>query len=130
MRAGGIVIVRVAQRVDVAHAPVDRDRLLQNRDEMGAVEIARLAGLDVGIAGRFDQDRQVADLQIEPVVHQDVRLPGGQDHARPGIDHVRILVRLDEGGDLHLLLADLVGDAADPWERGHDLDLGESGRGG
>ena len=54
----------------------------------------------------------------------------GQDHARPGIDHVRILVRLDEGGDLHLPFSDLVGDAADPRERRHDLDLGERGRGG
>ena len=76
----------------------------------------------------MDQGK-VADFQVEAVVHEDVGLPPGQDHARFGLDHVRVLARLHQGGHGDLVPADLLGQAADPGKRGDHVQPGKGGGG-
>jgi len=56
------VDVGVAGGVDVAHRPVHPLRHLQPGHLLGGQEVAGAAGLDPGVAGLAQQDRQPARL--------------------------------------------------------------------
>ena len=119
----------VAEGVHVTHAPVHRRLPVNDLDEPGAVEVTRLSGDDFRVSGRLEDEGKIADFHVDTVVHEDVRLAGGQDHARFRLGVMGVLVRLDEGGHRDPLPADLLRQAPYPGKGGDHVEPGEC-RGG
>ena len=120
-------VVRVAQRVDVAHRAqlIGRD----GGDVFGAnrrrrVDVARLAALDAPVARLLHQRRQPADLQVEADVHQRVGAVQRQHQRRLRLDEVRVLVAARQRRDIDPVAAHLAGEVGERFDRRDDAQLG------
>ncbi len=124
-------VVRVAERVDVAHGARDGARgALEDVAPGRGVEVARAARPDLVVAALVDQRRQVADLELEAGDDEEVRLRELEDERRLGLDEVRVLVALREREDLDAVAADGLGDRREVLEARDDLHRREGRRGG
>ena len=101
-------VVRVAERVDVAHRAVDRPgRHLERRDRHRGVEVAGIARQTCAGCARSAaapaRSRPRARGRSETKRSACVQR---LDEARLGLDEVRVLGRLGEHRDVHLVAAD------------------------
>ena len=86
-------IVRIATRVNVTLAAIHLARRnIKHIDGGRCIEVALAAGLDARVARALHERRQPSDLQVEPGIHQQVRLGQRHQQARFGLDEVRILI--------------------------------------
>jgi hypothetical protein len=84
--------VRVAPRVNVSLAPIDRSgRNLEDGHHGGGSEASRTARQDAGIARLGHERRQPPGLQFEPDVDQQIRPAQLHREERVGVHEVRIL---------------------------------------
>ena len=109
----------------VAHGTVHRTggHILQP-DVARQHQVARRVGQDFGIASAIDQGWEPADFQLRAALDQQIGFVEQADKTRPGIDEMRILRPLGNGGDSDLVAADFLGDRPKIRQRGHDIQLG------
>ena len=117
-------VVRVAQRMDVAHGA--RDVPVGNLEDRGAerrVQIALRADLNLRVPALLDERRQPADLELAADADQHVGLLQLEDEARLRLDEVRVLIALRHRVDGDVIAADLARDRREILGRRHDVQL-------
>ncbi len=90
-------------------------------DKLRAVEVPGLPRLYVGIVRRLYDAGKIADLKIKTVIHDNVRLSCGKDHARLCLGKVGSWLGLTRVVTLDFIFADFLRDAPDPGKRCDDL---------
>ena len=116
-------VVRVADRVDVAHRPVHpRGRDLEDWNALGDIHPAGSARDHLRIVGALGDDFR-PHVQLEAVHHQHVGSPHLDHQARPDLEVVRILIAACESVDLHEVAADRFGQRLEVSRGGHDAQL-------
>src|SRR6266849_2452097 len=117
-------VVRVAERMHVAHRPGDlRGGNLQNLRELRSIQIPRRGNLNLRGAGLGDQRRQPADLQLQSDHYEQVRPAQLQQKAGFGFDKVRVLISSGDGLHVDAVAADLLRQGGQVGGGGNDVEL-------
>ena len=111
MLRASVWICGLPPRMHVALGAVEARRLFEQRHLARRLEIARLARLDLRIAGLLQHERQPADLELGAGGDHEIGVARASDEARLRFDAMRILQRVGRGVDLHLVAAELLGRA-------------------
>src|SRR6185295_18422588 len=124
-RVGGIEpVVRIAERVDVAHGAVHRAAgAVEDVHALRDVEIAGGARQDLAVPALVEQRRQPADLQVEADHFQQVGVPEQQQETRLGLDKVRVLIPAGDGGDVDAVAGHFLRDRGEVGGGGDDVQL-------
>src|SRR5205823_8912699 len=104
-------IVRIAERVHVAHAPVDvAARYVEHGNDLRDVDVSRAAEHDSLIPRSLEEQRHPADLEVESDKREDVGIAKLQNEARLRLDEVWILIPFADMDGLDLVAAHRLGD--------------------
>jgi hypothetical protein len=117
------MIVGIAERMNVAHAAVDSLVFFDDVDELRAVKISGMAGLNFWISRGLDQQRHIADFEVKTIVDEQVGIAGCEDHAGFGFDLVGVLAGFDQDRDIDFVFPDCLGHTSDPGQCGYDIEL-------
>ena len=104
--------VRIAGSMDVAPGTIEHRRHVEHGHVACRFEIARTAGLDIGIAGIAHDERQPADFKIGASRHDQIGAPRLRQQRRPRLDAVRILQPGGRREHADLVATDFAGQGA------------------
>ena len=104
--------MRIAAGMHIAVGAIQARRHFQLAHIIRRLEITRLAGLDSGVAGLAQQNRQPADFQLRSRAYQHIGAAGAGDQARPRLDLMRVLQGIGRGINRYLLPAQRLGQRA------------------
>ena len=128
MLRGSVWMCGLPPRVDVAFGAVEARRLFEQRHVARRLEVARLARLDLRIAGLLRHERQPADLELGAGRDDEVGAARARDEARLRLDVMRVLQRVGRGVDVDLVAAQLLRERAPFGHRGEHVERGERRR--
>ncbi len=118
-------VVRIAERVHVAHGAVHRrSRHFQRRDGHRRVDVAAAARQDARVARVLQQRRGVTALQFEAVLQVRVRFAESFDKARLRFGEMRIFRTFGEHGEDDVFAGNGTGEGAEIGRGGDDAQRG------
>jgi len=123
------VVVRIAERVDVALGAIHRARgFLEHVDAFRCVHEPGRALLNLGIPTARQHQRQPAAVELEPDRDEHVGVLNRLHQARLRRDEVRVLVPAAEALGGHVFSADMLRDRGEIGQRRGDLEVRERRR--
>ena len=122
--------VRVAARVQIALAAIDRRRSFKQANRARRFEEAGLAGNDAPIARLLRDKREPCDFKLSARADGDVCRACAGDEAGPRLDLVRILTADSGVVDIDVIAADFGGERAPFRFAREHVEVGVSWRGG
>ena len=117
-------VVRVAQRVDIAHGPADlAGGDFEGDNPFGGIQMARRSDVDFGIARPLQNQPFIADFHLQADADPQVRFLGLEHVAGLGGDEMRVLFAGGDRGNIDMVAADGLGDGLQVRGGRYDVEL-------